>query len=146
MRKILYFLFIGAAAASFFVCKGDQSQNLGYSSVSAYEWVQASVKNRSTKDGVMWFQLFDQVNNDNIAKGYQGSAEKFDKYPATISPDSFVWILVNNRFEIRLMADNKSKDFQSTERLEGFLRKFDLGGMEKYTGPKLSGEEMKKFI
>jgi hypothetical protein len=41
-----------------------------------------------------------------------------------------IWILVNN-IEIRLVADDKVKDFKTTDKLQKFIEAFDLAGLEK---------------
>jgi hypothetical protein len=145
MKRAFCIIAACVMAGAFLACKGGGDQ-LEYSGVSAYDWVQANVQVKANKQAAMWFQLFDQADNEAAVKGYQNASEKMDKYPASIFANKFVWILVNNRFEIRLMADDKSPEYQNTEKLKGFLRRFDLAGMEGYTGAKLSGEELRKFI
>ncbi|MBN1532636.1 MAG: hypothetical protein JXA20_08240 [Spirochaetes bacterium] len=132
-------------AGAFTACK-EGGDSLEYSSISAYDWVQANVQLKQNKQAVMWFTLFDQIDNEAAVKGYQKETERVDRYPASIFDNKFVWILVNNRFEIRLTSEDKSPEYQNTEKLKGFLRRFDLAGMEGYSGPKLSGEELRKFI
>ena len=146
MKKIIMITMLGLVSAALFVCKGGSDGELEYASVSAYDWVQANVHDKASKKGVMWFQLFDHAGDQGAAKAYRDSAEKVDKSPASVFADKFVWVLVNNRFEIRLMADEKTPDYQNTEKLKDFVRRFDLSGMEQYTGPKLGGEEMRKFM
>jgi hypothetical protein len=129
-----------------FACKSEVDQGIEYSGVNTFDWVQANVNSRATKKGVLWFQLFDQVNEPGVLKGYQKAPDRVDNYPASIFAGKFIWMLVGNRFEIRLMSDEASPDYQDTEKLKGFIRRFDLKGMENYKGPKLTGDKMKEFI
>ncbi|MBP7735866.1 MAG: hypothetical protein KA369_07830 [Spirochaetes bacterium] len=126
-------------------CKGDSWKNLQYSEISAFEWLQANVKDRSG-EAVLWFQIFDQIDDKATIEGYKNSTEKVGKYPAKIFENKWIWILVNNRIEIRLIADEKMKDFQDTNKLKKFIESFDLAGMEKITGPKVKGKDLQKFI
>ncbi len=146
MRKTVPVLVLSVVSCCILMCGGGAGDALDYSSVNVYDWVQASVRNRESKHDVMWFQVFDQTGNGGIVKSYQGSSEKVGHCPASIFENKYVWVLVNNRFEIRLMADDRSPDFQNTKKLKDFIRRFDLAGMESYNGPKLKGEEIRKFI
>ncbi len=126
-------------------CKSGSWNELVYSDVSAFDWLQANVKNKSG-EGVLWFQVFDQVEDKATIDGYSTSTEKIGKYPAKIFDNKWIWMMVNKRIEIRLIADDKSKDFQNTEMLKNFILSFDLAGMEKVTGPKIKGKDLEKFI
>jgi hypothetical protein len=145
MKRAFCVIAVCLVAGSFPACKGD-GNSLEYSGISAYDWVQAYVYMKANKQAVMWFTLSDQIDNEAAVKGYRDATETMDKYPASIFENRFVWILVNNRFEIRLTAEDKSSEYQNTEKMKNFLRRFDLAGMEGYAGPKLSGEELRKFI
>ena len=94
----------------------------------------------------MWFQVFDNVDDSSIKDSYKNSSETFDGFPAKIYDDKWVWILVNDRIEIRLIADDASEDYKNTEKLKEFLRAFDLSGMKKVSGPKVAAKELEKFI
>ena len=126
-------------------CKKGEWKDLEYSDVSAFEWLQANVKKKGG-EGVLWFQVFDQVDDKLTIDGYKSSNEKVNKYPAKIFENKWIWLMVNNRIEIRVIADDKSKDFQSTDQLKKFITSFDLAGMEKITGPKLKGKDLEKFM
>lgn len=126
-------------------CMKSGLRNLEYEDVGIHEWVQASVKKKGG-DRVMWFQVFDNVDDSSIKDSYKNSSETFEKYPAKIYADKWIWILVNDRIEIRLIADDASEDYKNTEKLKEFLRAFDLGGMEKVTGPKVAAKDLEKFI
>ncbi|HNR87944.1 MAG TPA: hypothetical protein PKM65_06355 [Spirochaetota bacterium] len=93
-------------------------------------WLQINVLKKGKKDRVMWFQVFDQRNEQSTKDGYASATEKVGKYPAKVAKDSFVWILANN-IEIRLVADDKNKEFKNTDKLKKFLEAFDLAGLEK---------------
>lgn len=54
--------------------------------------------------------------------------------------------MVNNRIEIRLIADDKTREFQDTNKLKKFIETFDLAGMEKISGPRVKGKDLQKFI
>ena len=126
-------------------CSSGNWKNLEYSDISAFDWLQASVKNKKG-EGVLWFQVFDQVDDKATIDGYKNSKEKVGKYPAKIFENKWVWMMVNNRIEIRLIADEKNKEFQDTDKLKKFIQSFDLAGMEKVNGRKIKGNEMEKFI
>ena len=92
-------------------------------------WLQVNVFKKGGKERAMWFQLFDQRNDANAKKFYDGVTDKVaGKYPARVAKDMHVWILVNN-MEIRLIGE--SKDYKNTEKLTKFLESFDLAGLEK---------------
>ena len=126
-------------------CKKADWKDLEYSDTSAFDWFQANVRKKGGA-AVLWFQIFDQIDDKATIDGYRNSTEKVGKYPAKIFENKWIWLMVNNRIEIRLIADDKAKDFQNTERLKKFIQSFDLAGMEKVTGPKLKGKDLEKFI
>ena len=126
-------------------CKKGEWSDLEYSDISASEWLQANVKKKSG-EGVLWFQVFDQVGDALTIDGYKSSGERINAYPAKIYENKWIWLMVNNRIEIRVIADNKSNDFQNTDELKKFILSFDLAGMEKIRGPKLNGKDLEKFM
>jgi hypothetical protein len=145
MKKSLI-LFFGFIIAIFFnSCKGNDLAGLEYADISIGDWLQANVQKKSG-ERVMWFQVFDMQNERATIESYADISDKLKKYPAKINNNKWVWILVNKRIEIRLIADDKSKDYQDTEKLKKFLLSFDLAGMEGVTGDKISGKEMQKFL
>lgn len=93
-------------------------------------WLQINVLKKGKKERVLWFQVFDQRNDKSTKDGYATATDKVGAYPAKVAKDSFVWILVNN-IEIRLVADDKAKDFKNTDKLKKFLEAFDLAGLQK---------------
>lgn len=145
-KSSLLTLAVILALSAFVVsCKSGGWNDLRYSDVSLFDWLQASVKNKSGEQ-VLWFQVFDQVDDRATIDGYKTSREKIDSYPVKIFENKWIWMMVNNRIEIRLIADDKTKDFQNTEKLKKFILSFDLAGMEKVTGPRIKGKDLEKFI
>lgn len=145
-KSSLLTLAVILALSAFVVsCKSGGWNDLRYSDVSLFDWLQASVKNKSGEQ-VLWFQVFDQVDDRATIDGYKTSREKIDTYPVKIFENKWIWMMVNNRIEIRLIADDKTKDFQNTEKLKKFILSFDLAGMEKVTGPRIKGKDLEKFI
>lgn len=120
-------------------------KDLQYVNVSANNCYQAYVKKKKG-DIVLWFQVFDNVDDKAVINSYKTVSDKIDKYPAKIYKDKWVWVLVNNRMEVRLIADDKAKDFQNSEELTKFIKEFDLDGMEQVTGPKMKAQELEKFV
>lgn len=126
-------------------CKKVSMKDLQYVNVSANNCYQAYVKKKKG-DIVLWFQVFDNVDDKAVINSYKTVSDKIDKYPAKIYKDKWVWVLVNNRMEVRLIADDKAKDFQNSEELTKFIKEFDLDGMEQVTGPKMKAQELEKFV
>ncbi len=148
-KTILTALFVCALAMMFSYAQDDRIDlsELKYGRVSAYSFVQADVHQKSDDQKVIWFQLFDRLDDKDTAGSYsQSHVKRLDKYPAKIAENMHIWILIGNRFEIRLMGDSKAPEYRNTARLRNFIMKFDLKGMEKYDGPLLKGQEMVKFL
>ncbi|MBN2160024.1 MAG: hypothetical protein JW807_11565 [Spirochaetes bacterium] len=147
MKKIFSLAVAGLMVLTVFTisCKRDVMKGLEYSDISKFDWLQANVKNKKG-EGVLWFQVFDQVEDKATLNGYKNVKDKVDKYPAKIYEDKWIWMLINNRIEIRLIADDKSKDFQSTSQLKKFILYFDIAGLEAITGKKLKGKDFVKYI
>jgi hypothetical protein len=146
MKKLLLFsILLSLIPIIFAVSCKNAVRGLEYSDVSTFDWLQANVKNKEGNN-VLWFQVFDQVGDAKTIEGYKNSSERIGKYPARIFDNKWIWLMVNNRIEIRCIADNKSKEFQSNEKLKEFILAFDLEGMGRVTGPKLKGTDLKKFI
>jgi hypothetical protein len=129
----------------FISCKKNDIKDLEYKGTYKKKYVEAYVYN---KDGamVLWFQVLDQIDDKSSIAIYKKAIDKVDKYPAKIYKDRSIWLLVNNRIEIRVTADDTAKNFQDTDELKKFIKLFDLAGMENVTGPKLKAEELEKFI
>jgi hypothetical protein len=147
MKKniLMIFVCILAAAEIFVSCKKGILCGLAYSETGTFAWLQCKVKNKSG-DPVLWFQVFDQIDDEAVVYEYKISKEKIDSYPAKIVENKQVRIMVKDRFEIQLIAENNYTDFQNTEKLKNFIKAFDLAAMEKISGPKLTGKDLKKFI
>ncbi len=147
MRRTLSLLVVFLVSIGLFgvSCKKVGMKDLQYVNVSANNCYQAYVKKKKG-DIVLWFQVFDNVDDKAVINSYKTVSDKIEKYPAKIYKDKWVWVLVNNRMEVRLIADDKAKDFQSSEELMKFVKEFDLDGMEKVTGPKMKASELEKFI
>jgi hypothetical protein len=130
-------------------CKKLSMKDLEYMNVSAKDCYQAYVKKKGG-DIVLWFQVYDNSgdnkNDKAILNSYKNVADKVENYPAKIYKDKWIWLLVNNRMEIRLIADDKSRDFQNTDELKKFIKSFDLDAMAKVTGPKMKAKDLEKFI
>jgi hypothetical protein len=147
VKKIFSFLMITIVALGVFglSCKKFNTKDLQYINMSANNCFQVYVKKKGG-DTVLWFQVFDNMDDKAVLNSYKTVADKIDKYPAKIYKDKWIWLLVNNRMEIRLIADDKSKDFQNTEQLTKFIKMFDLDAMEKVTGPKMKAQDLEKFV
>jgi hypothetical protein len=141
----IFMLTLVALTITLVSCKKKEWSDLEYSDVSANGWLQANVK-RKNGEGVLWFQVFDQVGDALTIDGYRSSPERINTYPAKIYENKWVWLMVNNRIEIRVIADSKSDDFQNTDKLKKFILSFDLAGMKKIRGPKLNGKDLEKFM
>ncbi|OHD64168.1 MAG: hypothetical protein A2176_00825 [Spirochaetes bacterium RBG_13_51_14] len=126
-------------------CKRNQLNDLEYLDISTLSWLQATVKKKNG-EAVLWFQVFDKDGDAATIDSYKTSADRLDEYPAKIFENKWIWMLVNDRIEIRLMADETAKDYQDTEKLKKFMHAFDIPEMEKITGPKLVGKDLMKFI
>lgn len=121
--------------------------DLEYGRVSAYGFLQADVMEAGTDKRVIWFQLFDQVEDQKTIDSYNGrSAPELLPYPAKVAKDLHIWMLVGNRFEIRLIGDSKAPAYRKTEVLRDFILTFDLDAMEDYSGPKVEKEALKQFL
>ncbi|MBI39900.1 MAG: hypothetical protein CMF59_09890 [Leptospiraceae bacterium] len=121
--------------------------DLEYGRVSAYSFLQADVMEAGTEKRVIWFQLFDQVDDQKTIDSYKGrSAPELLPYPAKVAKDMHIWILVGNRFEIRLIGDSKAPAYRNSEKLRDFILAFPLDEMEDYSGPKVEKDGLKQFI
>jgi hypothetical protein len=136
------FVLVGLFGAS---CKKISMKDLEYMNVSANNCYQAYVKKKGG-DIVLWFQVFDNIDDKAVLNSYKNVADKVENYPAKIYKDKWIWLLVNDRMEIRLIADDRSKDFQNTEELKKFIKSFDLDGMAKVKGAKMKAKDLEKFI
>ncbi len=120
-------------------------KDLRYSNISTFDWLQANVTNKNGEN-VLWFQVFDQEGDAKTIEGYKNAKDRIAEYPAKIYDNKWIWMMVNNRIEIRLIADDKSKEFQSNDKLKEFILAFDCAGLARVTGPKLKGSDLKKYI
>lgn len=116
-----------AELAKFLPKLGSDLQYDKYSTTGT--WLQVNVQKKGGKERAMWFQVFDQRNDQKAKDFYNNTTEKVaGKYPAIVAKDMHVWILVNN-IEIRLIGDSKA--YKNTAKLTKFLESFDLAGLEK---------------
>lgn len=84
-------------------------------------------KKGEEKEQVMWFHIIynphlTQEERDNY------SSEKFEGYPAMVSENQHLWLLVNN-MEIRGIAD--AQDYQNDAKIKAVLKGFALKDIEK---------------
>ncbi len=126
-------------------CKKNDIKDLGYMGMNKNRFLEAYV-NKKGGGMVVRFQIHDQVGDKAAIDSYKKATDTFDTYPAIIFKNKAIWLLVNNRIEIRVTADDKAKDYQDTEELKKFTRLFDFAGLKEITGPKLKPEELQKFI
>ena len=147
MKRFIVLALVCAVGFSFASCKKNEFAGFKYNSFTPGEepgsFLAVQVLDKNGKQAC-WFHMLDQVGQDNSS--YTNSTDKVGKYPASISPNNHVWILVNNRFEIRLVADSDSEVFKNTEMLKKFLMAFDLAGLEAIQGEKVSPKVMAKYI
>ena len=125
-------------------CRHPEYRNLLYRQLGADSFLHGDVNKGGVR--VMWFQMFDQVGNASILTGYRKAKQKVGPFPAKLMENKWVWMLVNDRLEIRLVADHKSKEFQSTAKLKEFLLSFDIPEMKKVSGPKMRTQDLQKFL
>ena len=144
--SLVCYALVLASSLLFSGCK--KGNKLEYKSLGGTMWLSADVIIKGTKKRVMWFQFFDRIDKrEDAVNHYANQTEKVAGFPASISKNNFVWVLINNRFEIRLVADSKNKLYQNTEKLKKFIMAFDIKAMAKYQGEqKLSPDELKKFV
>lgn len=142
LKRVLLFLIVPTFL--FITSCKKAPGDLQYQDLSGMSWVTGKVVKGDKK--VMWFQLFDNIDKQEKAKKqYASKTKKVNgKYPATIS-DSMVWVLINDRIEIRLMADSTNKEYQTKEKLLEFINSFDIDGLASISGDKKDVAELKKF-
>lgn len=126
-------------------CKKIDLTQLEYKGLHKKVYLEAYVIKKGG-NMVLWFQVLDRIDEKDNINSYKTESARVGKYPAKIIKDKSVWLLVNNRIEVRVTADDTAMDFQNTDKLKNFITVFDLGKMEKVTGPKLDVEELEKFI
>lgn len=147
MKRFIIISLVCVIGLSLMSCKKNEFAGYKYDSFTASDdpgsFLAVQVLGKNGKQAC-WFHMLDQVGQDNSL--YTNSSEKVGKYPASISQDNHVWILVNNRFEIRLVADSESEVFKNTEMLKKFLMSFDLQGLEGIQGGKVSPKVLAKYI
>ncbi len=144
MKKITIF---GLITVMFFglACGGKKFPGIEYSEIGCYDWLQVNVVRRGG-DKVLWLQIYDQKDEKDVIASFLESGEKVGKFPAKIYENQWVFVLVNKRFEIRLVADEKAKDFRNTARLKEFFYAFDLDGLQKIRGGRITCRELKKYL
>lgn len=147
MKKTLSLLVACFVAAGMFCisCKKNEIKDLAYQGMHKDKYLEAYV-NKKGGQMVLWFQVIDRIDDKGITDSYKNVKDKIEKYPAKISKNESICLLVNNRMEIRLTAFEKSSDYRDTDELIKFIKLFDLAGLEQITGPKAKVEELEKFI
>ncbi|MCP4133989.1 MAG: hypothetical protein GY754_23680 [bacterium] len=125
---------------------GDENVVLDYSFIQGGDYLHASVIRQNDRQRVLWFQVLDQVKDSATIDGYRNVLEKLGDYPVKVELDKWVWIMVNERIEIRVMADEKADDFRDTRKLLEFLGMFDLEGLKKIRGYVRNGKQLRKYI
>lgn len=139
MKKTLLILITGIL----FSC-GQALPDLKYDKITHMSWVQADVHSKSEGSRVLWFQFFDRIDED---PDYSNASDEVNGHPARISQNNSIWMLINDRFEIRLIADNETELYQDTEKLIEFIQAFDFRSMENYTAEEqLTGDALLPFI
>ncbi len=146
MKKYFTVLLICSVIIAVGSCKKNRFTDLEYASISTYDWLQANVQKKDSKERVLWFQVFDQVENPSIINGYKKAEDTVQGHPAKIFENKWIWILINDRIEIRLLAEDTVKEYQNTEKLKNFIGAFDLKGLEKINDEKVDGKKLKEFI
>ncbi|HNR87335.1 MAG TPA: hypothetical protein PKM65_03250 [Spirochaetota bacterium] len=145
-RMAVYGIAVVLMAACAAGCGKGSYGGLKYGDIVPGDWLQANVVDAKTMKRAMWFQIFDQKGDDSIVSYYKKSSETVAGYPANVNKDKWIWILINNRIEIRLLADDEHPDFQKTEKLAEFLKRFDLTGLSKIDGAKVQGSALRKYM
>ena len=126
-----------------FISHCSKGEELKYNKLTSGSWIAADVNMGKTR--VLYFQVFDRKGeSDKLKAEFKKSVKIFNKYPAIISNDTYIYTAINDRFQIRLVAYGKA--YRNTAKLKNFLEKFDLKGLEKVKGVKLMGRELKKYI
>ena len=106
--------------------------DLEYGRVSAFSFLQADVHEAGTDNRVIWFQVFDQKDDQDTIDSYKGRSDPDLPYPAKVAKDMHVWMLIGDRFEIRLIGDSNAPAYRNTRKLKDFILSFDLDAMEGF--------------
>ncbi|AFY77056.1 MAG: hypothetical protein IGR93_20450 [Hydrococcus sp. C42_A2020_068] len=82
------------------------------------------------KDGkdVAVMAISDTLNNPGAVEKFQQSTEKIGGYPAVKQGNNVTAVLVNNRFQVKVLSRDAS--FTESDR-QAWLEKFDLDGLAK---------------
>ena len=164
--KVNYFLALAVSAFLLYSC-GEEGQKtettdqestdqeavekekpqLVYSSVNDVgEFLGANVKIKGEEKDVFWFHFLDNEGDADAIGFYDNAPDKVDKYPANITENENIYMLIADRFEIRIVADSENDKFKNTQKLKDFINQFDLDAMEAFDGEKLNGEGLRQFI
>ncbi|MEM9924240.1 MAG: hypothetical protein AAF915_10905 [Cyanobacteria bacterium P01_D01_bin.50] len=114
----------GSQFNKFFPSAGD-----GYQRVFTQEkkgFAEASLK----KDGkeVAKLAINDTTSNPTAAKKFDKSTKKISGYPSVEVGKTQTAVLVNNRYQVKVLSRNPS--FTASDR-EAWLKKFDLSGLAR---------------
>jgi hypothetical protein len=145
VKRIVIILLALAMVLPAVSCKRNDWRNLEYTDIFMGDWLQATVK-KKRGGSVLLVQVFDVRGDREILACYRKSGDRVGPYQARIYRDRWIWMLVNDRIEVRVIADDSSDEFKKNARLKRFLLSFNLAAMEKVTGPKISGKDMERFL
>lgn len=114
--------FPGGAFNRFFPAAGD-----GFERVAAQE-KEGFAEYKLKKDGkdVAMLAISDTVTNPEAAQKFQSSTKQIGGYPAIEQGTTATAVLVDNRFQVKVLSRNPS--FTKNDR-EAWLQKFDLRGL-----------------
>jgi hypothetical protein len=101
----------------------------GYERVYTQEktgFAEAKLKKDGKEVAVM--AISDTVNNPSAVEKFQQSTEKINGYPAIKQGSTATAVLVNNRFQVKVLSRDPS--FGESDR-QAWLAKFDLNGLAK---------------
>jgi hypothetical protein len=112
----------GSSFNKFFPAGSD-----GYERVYSQEktgFAEAKLKKGGKDVAVM--AISDTVNNPTATEKFQKSTDKISDYPAVKQGSNSTAILVNNRFQVKILSRDPS--FTESDR-QAWLKKFDLNGL-----------------
>jgi hypothetical protein len=124
----------GSSFNKFFPSSGD-----GYDRVYTQEktgFAEAKLK----KDGkdVAVMAISDTLNNPSAVEKFQQSTEKIGGYPAVKQGNNATAVLVNNRFQVKVLSRDAS--FRESDR-QAWLEKFDLGGLAQVSSQQTAASQ-----
>jgi hypothetical protein len=114
----------GGSFNKFFPAAGS-----GYERVYTQEktgFAEAKLKKQGKEVAVM--AISDTANNPTAAEKFQKSTEKIGGYPAVQQGSTGTAVLVNNRYQVKVLSRDPS--FTASDR-QALLEKFDLNGLAR---------------